>query len=102
MLDDTRGFNPNFTSRRVGVITPPFRVNPSQIFFRTNFFSWHLFDQTFFWEKNCVVNIFYLNLFTIIFNQKNLLRKFYQNFEEKIFVTKTLLTKNLFFTELAS
>ena len=81
---------------------PPPWVNPSQIFFRTNFFSWHLFDQTFFWEKNCVVNIFYLNLFTIIFNQKNLLRKFYQNFEEKIFVTKTLLTKNLFFTELAS
>ena len=49
-----------------------------------------------------MINIFYLKFFTIIFNQKNLLGKFYQNFEEKIFVTKTLLTKNLFFTELAS
>ena len=105
MLDDTRGFNPNFTLRSGGGCHQPLpRVNPSRIFVAPFFLNWHLFDQTFFGKKNCLTkSIFTWNFLTNYFDKKNSFNKIFdQNLEEKIFVSKTFVDKKFVFTKSAS
>ena len=105
MLDDTWGFNPNFTLRSgVGGHQPLPRVNPSRTFVTPIFLTWHLFDQTFFGRKKLFdQKYFYLKFFDQLFWQKNSFNKIFdQNLEEKIFVSKTFVDKKFVFTKSAS
>ena len=105
MLDDTRGFNPSFTSRSGGGVinsSPP-SVNPSRIFVAPFFLNWHLFDQTFFGKKIVWPKVFLPEIFYQLFWQKNSFNKIFdQNLEEKIFVSKTFVDKKFAFTKSAS